>query len=120
MKPGLQDLWVRLRQGLEEGVSVLWKGTSDLTLKTMAEADTLRLKMEARKLRNRLSEAYVRLGEAVFTEYEKLDPAGGNGLENGSFGGLVQDLKAEIHQLELEVRKIEEEISDLKNLHLNS
>jgi regulator of replication initiation timing len=108
-----QDLWGRIRTGLEQGLSVLWKGTSDLTLKTMAEADTFRLRMEVRRLSARLSEGYCRLGRQVFDALESRE-----GGEARDFPERVREIRLEIEQLEQQLRKVEEEIGDLKTLHL--
>jgi regulator of replication initiation timing len=116
MKPTMLDLWNRVRTGVEEGFAVLWKGTTDLTLKTMAETDTLRLRLEVRKLKSRLSEAYRHLGERVFTEMERSTGESAGSLESRE---SFRDWKEEVRRLEDELQRLEQEITDLKMLHLN-
>jgi len=113
MKPAAYDLWTRIRTGVEEGLTVLWKGTADVTLKTVAEADTVRLRLDARRLRTRHAEACRQLGRRVF---DALAMDGGGGGED--FPESVRTLKEEIRRLEDELRTAEEEIVELKRLHL--
>ncbi|SLM48642.1 conserved protein of unknown function [Nitrospira japonica] len=100
----------RLKHDLKAGLATLRLGTAQAANRALEETELLRLRLEARKIDQRLIEFYRDLGERAVDLREAGEPA-----ERVLYDAEVGRLVAEIHQLKHAGRKLEAEMREIRN-----
>jgi hypothetical protein len=101
----------RLKHDLKTGLATLRLGTAQAANRALEETDLLRLRLEARKIEDRLGDLYRDVGERAVSLRENGEPAE-RVLYDMEIGRLVK----EIQQLKDASRKLEAEMAEVRNV----
>jgi hypothetical protein len=101
----------RLKHDLKTGLATLRLGTAQAANRALEETDLLRLRLEARKIEDRLGDLYRDVGERAVSLRENGEPVD-RVLYDMEIGRLVK----EIQQLKDASRKLEAEMAEVRNV----
>ncbi len=101
----------RLKHDLKTGLATLRLGTAQAANRALEETDLLRLRLEARKIENRLGDLYRDVGERAVSLREAGEP-----VERVLYDMEIGRLVKEIQQLKDASRKLEAEMAEVRNV----
>lgn len=100
----------RLKHDLKTGLATLRLGTAQAANRALEETDLLRLRLEIRKIEQQLGELYRDVGERAVSLREAGEP-----VERVLYDTEIGRLVTEIHRLKDSGRKLETEMSEIRN-----
>lgn len=100
----------RLKHDLKSGLATLRLGTAQAANRALEETELLRLRLEIRKLDQRLEELYRDVGERAVSLRETGEP-----VERVLYDTEVGRLVKEIHELKDTRKKLEAEMAEIRN-----
>jgi hypothetical protein len=100
----------RLKHDLKTGMATLRLGTAQAANRALEETELLRLRLEARKIDQRLNELFRDVGERAVSLREAGEP-----VERILYDTEVGRLVNEIHQLQDASKKLEAEMQEIRD-----
>jgi len=100
----------RLKHDLKTGLATLRLGTAQAATRALEETDLLRLRLEVRKIDQKLTDLYRDVGERAVSLREAGEP-----VERVLYDTEISRLVKDIHQLKEASKKLEAEMAEVRN-----
>ena len=100
----------RLKHDLRTGLATLRLGTAHAATRALEETELLRMRLEVRKLDQRLSDLYKDIGERAVEMKER-----GETVERVLYDAEISRLAREVQMLKDARQKLESEMEDIRN-----
>jgi seryl-tRNA synthetase len=100
----------RLKHDLRVGLATLRLGTAQAASRALEETELLRLRLEARKINQKLSDLYRDVGERAVSLHEAGEP-----VERVLCDTEIERLVKDIHELKEAVKQLEAEMAEIRN-----
>jgi chromosome segregation ATPase len=100
----------RLKHDLKAGIATLRHGTAQAAIRALEETELLRIRLEIRKLDQKLDELYRDVGERAVSLGERDEP-----VERVLYDAEVSRLVKEIQEYKDARAKLESEVTDIRS-----
>ncbi len=100
----------RIKDDLRSGIATLRLGTAHAASRALEETELLRMRLEARKIDQQLSDLYKDIGERAVEMKER-----GETAERVMYDEDIGRVVREIQQLKEARKKLESEMDDIRN-----